>query len=198
MFKYRNIIRFVCYLVFLAGALAYPVKKILSFEYPAVSPSVYQFRVETVDPYDPLRGRYLLLTVHPQRLLTEDTTPQWGNGSMRLHPLAVLGTAEDGTADVIALVETPEQVPQGHDFIRLAGVRHSSKWAQGKPSAPYCYYLKFPFDRFFINEQKAEAVDKKLRRAPGQEVAPGILVVKVFPNGNFMPEDLLVDGKSVL
>ncbi len=199
MYKYKNVIRLICYVIFLAGALAYPVKQILNFEHPAVSPSVYQFRVATLDPYDPLRGRYLALKILPECVETADCAPQWGREARKGHrlPLAVLATAEDGSAAVIALAETPEQVPAGRDFIRIAGIRHSSSWKDGKPVAPYLYYLKFPFDRFFISEKKAAEVDKMLRPTP-ERPAPGILVVKVFPDGNFMVDDLLVNGKKVL
>lgn len=199
MYKYRNVIRLICYVIFLAGTLVYPVKKILSFECPPVSPSVYQFRVAARDPYDPLRGRSVALTVFPVRIETADQVPQWGRGTgkARRLPLAVLKTAEDGSAGVVAFAENPEQVPAGHDFIRLAGIRHSTSWLKGSPVAPYFYYLQFPFERVFINEKKAADAEKQLRPTPDHP-APGLLVVRVFPDGNFLVDDLLVNGKSVL
>ena len=64
--------RVFCLFLLFLGALWYPVRKILEYEFPATKPWEFRFRVRGMDPNDPFRGRYLLLNIPLPRLTTSD------------------------------------------------------------------------------------------------------------------------------
>ncbi len=189
--KKTDLIRLICYLIFVGLALIYPIRLIMSFEYPGVQPGVYRFKAGAYDPYDPLRGRYIRLSLLPERLsIPDDVKISPGfKGDM----LAVLTTGEDGFAAITELLPAGAVPPGGRDVIRVSKVYVRGTWKQGRLQRPYHYRFQLPFNRFYLNEELAPKAENLLRgiKFPSNRVAA---LVKVYANGNFMLEDLLVDG----
>ena len=91
-------LRLLALIPLLLAALWYPAQKIRSYEFPAVPPQEFRFRVAGVDPYDPFRGRYITLDIKTPELETEDFT-------FRPYKYAVLGRDKDNFATVTELSE---------------------------------------------------------------------------------------------
>ena len=154
-----------CFVLSIAAALYYPVKKIIAYEY---SPSQkFEFKVSGFDPYDPARGHYLALTVHPQY-----------SELRKVGQYAVLGTDKDGFATVVDVVDSPDDRP----CVKL----------KYKPLTS----LFYPFDRFYINEKLALVAEALFMQAVNNKQRC-VLVVNVYKDGATSVSDLLIDGKSI-
>ncbi len=191
-------IRLVCYILAVGAALAYPVTKILSFEYPSVPPKVYLFETEIYDPYDPMRGRYVRLNFKENRvrLPRKNTTlVEWRSGTSCY---AVLEKNPDGTARIVDLVTDIRQVPAGKDFLRVDysyfNRDYDEKTHDSKETG--VHVIRLPFDRFYLNERLAPDAEREVRE--GTRSGKALVRVKVYHNGNFVLDDLIVDGQPIL
>ena len=155
-----------CFILSVAAALYYPVQKIIRYEYrPA---RTFEFKVTGYDPYDPARGHYLALTVHPQK------------SNVKKDGLyAVIGTDKDGYADVIDLIDKPD----GRPCVKL-------KYSSGNRR------IHYKFNRFYINEKLARRADSIFRMAV-EAKKRCVLAVRVYDDGACAVSDLLIDGKSI-
>lgn len=189
-------IRLGCYILALGAALAYPVAKIISFEYPSVPPNVYTFETEIRDPYDPMRGRYVQLNFKQNRVRLPDKNTkllEW-NGPC----YAVLEADPDGTARIADLVTDVKQLPPGKDFLKVKYVYFEQDFdrkahTQKKTGV---HVITLPFDRFYLNERLAPEAEQEVRESTRRGKA--FVRVKIYQNGNFALDDLLVNGKPLL
>lgn len=189
-------IRLGCYILAVAAALAYPVAKIISFEYPSVPPNIYIFETAIYDPYDPMRGRYVRLNFNQNQVrLPGRETKQLDRGR---RCYAVLEKHPDGTARIADLVADIKQLPAGKDFLKVKYSYYSQDYNQKTKEFEKTgfHVIKLPFDRFYLNERLAPEAEKEVREStrPGQ----AFVRVKVYRNGNCALDDLIVDGKPIL
>ena len=155
-----------CFILSIAAALYYPVQKIIHYEYSPCQQ--FEFKVTGRDPYDPARGHYLALQVHPQK-----------HQLNKSGKYAVIEKDKDGYADVVDMIEKPD----GRACIKM---KHKA----------YGRYLAYPFDRFYINEKLAKHADALFRQAEMTK-QKCVLVVRVYSDGASSVADLLIDGKSI-
>ena len=157
-----KIFKVFCFVLSVAAALYYPVKKIMQYEFSPAQ--VFEFKVTAYDPYDPARGHFLALTVHP-------TNFKRGNSDCRY---AVLQVDQDGFAKVQEVIGKPD----GRACVKLTK-----------------YSKRFPFNRFYINEELAQAADKIFQEAANSKRCA--LRVNVYSDGASAVEDLLINGVSI-
>jgi len=191
-------IRLAFYILAVCAALAYPVKKILSFEFPSRSPNCYLFETEILDPYDPMRGRYVQLYFKQNRVRLHDKNMQILESRSTNSCFAVLEKNPDGTARIVDLVTDVKQVPAGKDFLR---VRYSHfQWDFDEKTKSQqktgLHTIQFPFDRFYLNESLAPEAERVVRENTRKGKA--YARIKVYENGNFAMDDLIVDGQPIL
>ncbi|MDD3155550.1 MAG: GDYXXLXY domain-containing protein [Victivallaceae bacterium] len=194
--KRSDVVRLLLYLVVLAAMAAYPVRKILQFEWPSEMTELFRFKVNLYDPYDPVRGRFVRLSFGRLEFKCDQPT-SWDakinrpGGSV---VYAVLDRRKDGTAFVTKLTDTP--VPgsavlkvrcrwRGRDY-NPKTKRCSGKWS---------YLYDYPFDRFYLNEKLAPEAEKLLRSAKRGTEAE--LLVRIYPDGSFCVDDLQIDKRSI-
>lgn len=189
-------IRLGCYILALGAALAYPVAKIISFEYPSVPPNVYTFETEIYDPYDPMRGRYVSLSFKQNRVCLPDKNTDLLKWDRPCY--AVLEANPDGTARIADLVTDVKQLPAGKDFLKVRynyfAQDFDRKTHEQKKTGVHVIVL--PFDRFYLNERLAPEAEKEVRENTRRGKA--FVRVKIYRNGNFALDDLIVDGKPIL
>ncbi len=164
-------------------ALCYPVQKILEYDFPDKPPRKFRFKVSGVDPYDPVRGRYITLNVIVPELKTKDFT-------YRKYRFAVLKHDSNGHAEVTELrQDCAPDIPCVR--INYLGVRHI--WKGNRIKKHGMHNFRFPFTRYFINENNAKDAEELLRKAKNAE-----LIVHIYPNGNYAVRDLIIDGKPIM
>lgn len=176
MSKANKIRLAVLLLVLICGA-GYPISKIIKFEFPSETPSEYIFRVGAVDPYDPFRGRYVVINAMPTSVKLP--TPKYAPEDLKF---AVLGKDKDGFGTVVDLTDSPVE---GKDCVKL------DKQPYGGPAS---YSFSLPFDKFFMNEKLAPEAEKIIRELSGRNGACTIKV-RIYKDGSFSITDLLVEGK---
>ena len=191
-------IRLVCYILAVGAALVYPVKKIISFEYPSVPPKVYTFETEIYDPYDPMRGRYVRLNFKQNRVRLPHKNMrlmEWRSGDSCY---AVLEKNPDGTTRIADLVTNIKQIPAGKDFLRVKYVYFQWDYdkTKRKQQKTGVHTIQLPFDRFYLNETLAPEAEREVQSSTRKGKA--FVRVKIYANGNFALDDLIVDGKPIL
>ena len=132
-------IRLICFILALCAALAYPVRKIISFEFPAVPPKLYLFETEIRDPYDPMRGRYVSLNFKQNQVRLPHKNMRLMEWRSDNKCFAVLEKNPDGTTRIADLVTDTKQIPAGKDFLR---VKYS--------------YFQWDYDKTNRKQQKTE------------------------------------------
>ena len=174
--------RVLGFLLTFPAMLWYPVSRIVAFEAPPSMPKTYDFKVELRDPYDPVRGRHVRLTV-PMTVRLPGREKPLDIYDARMY--ASLRRGKDGTAEIADL--TPEP-PASGDFIpvRYQGMSNDRKLHQATPL----------FDRFYLNEAAAPEAERLVAEA--LRSSGRVLVrVKVYSDGNTVVETILIDGRDL-
>ncbi len=191
-------IRLAFYILAVCAALTYPVKKILSFEYPAVPPKLYLFETEIRDPYDPMRGRYVQLNFKQNQVRLPNKNirlMEWRSGNKCF---AVLEKNPEGTPRISDLVTDVKQVPAGKDFLQVRYSHFQCDYDTKKhtPLNTGFHVIVLPFDRFYLNESLAPEAEQAVRENTRKGKA--YARIKVYENGSFAMDDLIVDGQPIL
>jgi len=162
-----------------AVQLAVPASMVLREEGTLRWGTELRFRAGPVDPVDPFRGRYVALTLAVER-----------------EPVPAVEGLRLGQ-EVYALVEEDEQ-----GFARIGGVRTtrpagSSVYVKarirGGPGGSF--RLDLPFDRFYMEESRAQETEELIRSRLRQGGGEAWIVVRVR-GGRAALVDLVVEGGS--
>ena len=173
----RNIILSVFVLTALAH-LGVPGSMIIKHETALTEGNVYKFRCAPFDPYDAFRGRYVTLRFVENRAKADvDRDDPGGIG------FAVIGAGEDGYARVVRFVfERPEE----GDYIRTK-YKYSMKGE---------VWVKWPFDKYFMEESSAPEAEKAYREHTRRGKSDAYVMLRV-KDGNAVIEDLYVGGVPI-
>ena len=178
-----NTIRFVSLLLAFGAALVWPVMRIRQFEC-ATDYTLFRFKVTLYDPYDLMRGRYLRFQVLPDRhTVGEKLDVSWQKPGW-----AKFADGKNGFARIAELSDRP--IPGGVKVRAYSVAGHTGK------NGSWSYRVEYPFSRYFINEQDAAEAEAIVRNALRAK-RPAEVLVRVYPDGNFMIEELRIDGKPL-
>lgn len=156
---------------------AVPLSQIRGYEQTLAQGTVIKLKCTAPDPYDPLRGRYLM--VRPEQQTVE--TPVAMTIPARTPIYATLVTGTDGLAAVTHL--SPE-APAIGDYIRL-----KTTYPHGTDTIG----IEWPFDRFYINEKLAPEADQWFVENIRSET--GVIAEVRLLRGQAVLTDLTLDGK---
>ncbi len=135
------------FLWLLLGALmlAVPLSMIARKEYVLSQGEVFRFRLAPMDPTDPFRGRYMTLSFEVERA-NYDLPADDGDPGTQQVLYALLERDDQGFARITRVeAHAPESLP----YLRITQPRHAGN------------RLRLPFNRFFLNEDSAAAVEAK-------------------------------------
>ena len=178
-----NTIRFVCLLLAFGAALVWPVMRIRQFEC-ATDYTVFRFKVTLYDPYDLMRGRYLRFQVQPDR----HTVGKKLDISWQKPGWVKFAEGKNGFARIAELSDRP--IPGGvkvHAYTVPGYTGEKGSWS---------YRVEYPFSRYFVNEKDASEAEAIVRNAVRAK-RPAEVLVRFYPDGNFMIEELRIDGKPL-
>ena len=94
-----KIFKVFCFILSVAAAVYYPVKKIIQYEFTPAE--TFEFKVTAYDPYDPARGHFLALRVYPEKIQVHSEKSRY----------AVLQVGKDGFAEVKECIASPDGRP---------------------------------------------------------------------------------------
>jgi len=177
--KQMQIIRLVCFVLLVLLSAAYPVSRILKYENPSVPAETFLFKVQGYDPADLFRGHYLRLRVLPDELPVSDDSQTFSYNTRKCYLEITADPA--GYASAVSLSAEPSS---GKTFVQVI-----HPWKDNKTKM---WHFKLPFDRYFVNADRAPELEKKIRTPE----AVCALKVRIYQDGSYVVDDLLINGES--
>ena len=141
--------------------------------------TVYKFKTQPIDPYDPFRGRYVTLAynVDANPIPTKEVF-QRGDWAY-----ALLSEDEDGYATFTQLVS--EEPEAGQEYIEV-----EVSWGGTNRG----HYIDLPFDRYYASEETAPNIERAVwRRDQVEDVYAEISVL----NGKATLKELYVEDLPI-
>lgn len=173
-------------LVFILVALVQvyiPAKMILDSEGVLDSGIVYKFKTAPVDPTDPFRGKFITLRYKDNSLEVENES-DWISGE---EIYVILSKDKDGFAKIKFILK---EAPQYEVDYFKAKIRSVSSSGSNQVRIAY------PFNRYYMEESKAEAAEKAYRRSQADTSKLTYALVSI-KDGEVVLQDVLIDGVSI-
>ena len=158
-----------------------PVTLIRKHEQVLTQGELVRFKCRAPDPFDPLRGRYLVVAVEDAHATMPKPSPFKGGET-------VYATITVG-ADGFALFDTIYAAPPA------AGLYLKCKLPGYLYDAPRVQ-LDVPIERYYVNEEVAPKADEWLSKARADRTKVTWVEVRLF-NGTAVITDIKHDGQSV-
>jgi uncharacterized membrane-anchored protein len=179
----------------LGAQLLIPTSMILKHERILRTGARYQFKTNPIDPADPFQGRYVWLGFRNSRILgvpENASEPRYGE-----KVYVRLETTPDGFCE---LTDWSREKPEQGDFLKLK-YTYSSKH---KDTATKDLRFNLPFNRFYMEENKAPHAEQLVRQATRIQLDTETTDtttncwanVRIL-NGDALIEDVLVNGESI-
>jgi uncharacterized membrane-anchored protein len=130
-----------------------PINMILHREDVLNTGVLYKFKCAPVDPNDPFRGKFVILSFEAERFETTDSS--W---KVADPVYAILENDAAGFAKINSLQRT---APESGDYISVEIIGIYTDGIR----------LKLPFDRYYIEESKAKAAEEVYWKNPTTTVA---------------------------
>lgn len=162
--------------------LTVPLMMIINSETVLREGRDFRFRTQPIDPYDPFRGKYIVLNFQ-QTMVEVPEVKEWTNGES-----IFLQVREDsiGFAQVFA---PSKERPIGTDDYFEAEV----EYALGGDKS---IRVKFPFDRYYMEESKAGAAERIYFEMARDRTKEVYALVTVF-QGEARLKNVYIDGESI-
>lgn len=156
-----------------------PAQMIYEQEDTLKSGTVYKFKTQPIDPSDPFRGKYIVLNYDLDSFETEEDWSMY-EGNVYVY----LNTDVEGFATVKTVSKTPLPVPEDY-------VVAESKYNSGKQ-----VNFDLPFNRFYMNENKAYDAEISVRQAQRDttKTCYGLVYVK---NGTAVLKNVFIDNTPI-
>lgn len=163
-----------------AVQLFVPAQMIYQQEDTLDTGKAYKFKTRPIDPTDPFRGKYITLSYEINSFQTEDKiwADYYGN------VFVYLKTDTDGFAEIKTISQT--QLDTSDDYVIV-----KSKYNHGKT-----VNFNLPFDRFYMNENKAYDAEISVREAQidTTKICYGLVFVK---EGTAVLENVFIDDTPI-
>lgn len=169
-----------------AAQLGMIVFQILSYERTLKEGEVFYLNVLPLDPYDPFRGRYVMLR------FDENATkaPLAKGESMAHHAKAYAVFEHDAQGDRIQEIRFIKPLSGNFLEVSVNALKQKGRaiYKNTKMDPPDTVYFSLPFDRFYMREELAPKAEKVLRQRSGITVRAKLRILE----GKGVIEDLMV------
>jgi uncharacterized membrane-anchored protein len=175
---------FLALFIIVALAQLYiPARMILDREEVLDSGREYKFRTAPLDPVDPFRGKYITLR-YEENMIRVKTDEDWVRGETIY---VLLETDRDGYARVGSV---SKEIPSsGQDFLK-------AKVNFVEDSNPKKVMIKYPFDRYYMEESKASEAERVYRQTQldTSQVMYALVSIK---DGESVLKDVIIGSVSI-
>jgi uncharacterized membrane-anchored protein len=178
-------ILFFVFIVACIIQLAVPAKMIMDKENVMSEGHEYKFRTAPVDPYDPFRGKYITLSFDANRYVGAGRDSNYFEGD---DVNVLLGTDSAGFAIIAGL---SKKVPDGEN-INVDYVKAKVRYAYNKEVT-----IDYPFQRFYMDENKAASAESNYRNANRQNTTQEVYALVYVKEGEAALKDVVVNGVSI-
>ena len=160
-----------------------PVSIILDKENILEEGREFRFKVAPLDPYDPFRGKYINLSFE-QSSFQVTNEAEWVQGT----PVFITMTDDEkGFAKIASVSKEP---PAGEE----AYIKAISGYVYTDSITTMA--IHFPFDRFYMEESKAENAEKAYNDSARDSTQITYALVSVM-NGDAVIKDVLINGVPI-
>ncbi len=147
------------------------------------SGKAFLFEIQPIDPVDPFRGNYIILSFKENTIAKKDTMEIWRNGD-KIY--LALEKGEDNMTKITEYSATKYSNDQDYlqakvDFTTLDGALR----------------IRYPFNRFYLDEERALRAEGNFFNRSDTSETPSYAVVYIH-KGNASVADVMVEGASVL
>lgn len=160
-----------------------PAKMILDRKKVLDSGKEFKFRTAPVDPVDPFRGRYITLR-YDESMIEADPGEDWLRGETIY---VLLGTDTNGYAKIASVSKTAPSA--GQDFLK-------AKVNFVEESNPQKISIRYPFDRFYMEESKAREAEITYQKVQIDTTRLMYALVSV-KKGESVLKDVIIDGVPI-
>lgn len=175
--KYAVLIAFI---VVAAAQLYVPAKMILDREDIIDQGKEYKFLTAPIDPTDPFRGKYIILSFDENTVEVEDSREWMSGDDIFVH----LKEDENGFAQVVSVSKVE---PVDHQDYVKAKVRFVFEERVNNLE------ISYPFDRYYMEESKAYDAEIAYRDSQVDTSSVTYALVNIM-NGEAVLKDVLIDG----
>ena len=144
----------------------------------------FKFKTEPIDPSDPFRGKYITLQFEADFILLEDSV------TFRPGQKIFVTFAEDA-AGFAKPVEISETEPDAEYYLQTT-VDYVTNYRSNRR-----VQFELPFNRFYLEESKAQRAEDVYREAQRDTVQVAYAVVSIGP-GQAVIKDVVVNGEPIL
>lgn len=162
--------------------IAIPAQMILNRESILKTGEAYKFKTVPIDPADPLKGKYIRLDYENEFVNTENENWQRGQEIFVVLAIDSLGFAIPTQAFV--------DPPSAGDFVR-AKVRYNTTYDKK-------LYFDYPFDEFYMNENKAYAAEVAYRDAQRDTIPNNAYALVFIKNGDAVLENVFINDIPIV
>jgi uncharacterized membrane-anchored protein len=144
----------------------------------------FKFKTEPIDPSDPFRGKYITLEFEADFILLED--------SVTFRPgQKIFVTFADDAAGYAKPVEISETEPDAEYYLQTT-VAYVTNFRSN-----HRVQFELPFDRFYLEESKAQRAEDLYREAQRDTVQVAYAVVSLG-SGQAVIKDVVINGQPIL
>ncbi|MBO7655789.1 MAG: GDYXXLXY domain-containing protein [Kiritimatiellae bacterium] len=171
--------------------------------------TLHRFKVQPVDPWDLMRGRYVTLSFPDANAVKSDKEY---DGSEWVY-VRLKKNDEGFSAFDTVTRDRPEELSDtirlrvyycSGDYVYVTNRIEKSANGDGKDANPvvrresgtYTVHLKTPFSRFYMDEDAAPEAERLVNRQNERDRKPAVACVRVL-NGQAVLADLEIDGQPI-
>ena len=186
-------LRYALFGLLCLAQIAVPATMVVEHQRTIASGTPWRFQTAPVDPNDPFRGRYVRLGFAAAR----DAIPMANSGMIYIasgtRMYAELAAGPDGFAHLVRL---HEERPASGDYLDVF-VRNmqppNDRKDKGQPAAAF---VRLPFDRYYLPEDRAQAVEREYAEATRSARENTYAEVRIL-NGHAALVSLVLKGSPV-
>jgi uncharacterized membrane-anchored protein len=180
--KNKNIV-IILFLIVVMAQLFVPSQMIYNQEDIINTGKIVKFQCEPIDPNDPFRGKYITLNFKENRIKVKNFK-NWNNNEI---VYAIIETSTEGFAKIKSISKTE---PIDNSIYLKLKINYIAEYDDNK------IYLDFPFNRFYMNENKAKKAEEVYAESiiDTTKIAYALVATK---NGKAVIKDVLIDNISI-
>lgn len=170
--------------VMVAAQWLVPAKMIWDSENVVDNGSVYKFKTRPIDPSDPFRGKYVTLNFEASVFISDSAT------SFEERQVVFASIAKDSSG-FARVIELSEIRPEITDYVEI---KIQSSYINKNNEREF--FLKFPFERFYVEESKAAEAERAYWQASRDSAQQAYALVSI-DRGSAVLQDVIINGRAI-
>lgn len=166
----------IAFIVTVIAQAFVPAKMVYDSEMTERHGTPFKFRTEPVDPSDPFRGKYITLNYNDDVFFTKDST--WKRDEK---VYIILKNDKEGFAEIADALHTAPKT--GTNYIAT-----TVEYYDGER-----LHISLPFDRFYMEEGKAQEAETAYREFNNNENAKATYGLVAVLDGSAVLKDVIID-----